>query len=91
MTQEQFVTLGQVIHHLRQNRHEREAAQLEAELARLQNEDEAARASAADAVVQMSHVRVLGRLFIHELSLDDWYRLLDQLADSVRPYRKRVR
>ncbi len=91
MAQDQFVTLNQVVHHLRQNRHESEAAQLEELIARLQSEDDGARAEAAEEVVQMSSVRVLGRAFIDELSLSDWYRLLDQLADSVRPFRKRTR
>ena len=88
MSQDHFVTLNQVVHHLRQNRHESEAAQLEALLTPLQSDDEAARAAAAESVVQMSSVRVLGHAFINELSLPDWYRLLDQMADSVRAYRK---
>jgi len=89
MSQDQFVTLHQVIHHMRQNRHEREATTLEQYLADLTADDQSRQAQAADSIVEMCGVRVLGRAFINELTLHEWYRLLDQLADSVRPFRKR--
>ncbi len=89
MSQDQFVTLNQVVHHLRQNRHEREATTLEQHLADLSSDDQTRQAQAADSIIDMCSVRVLGHTYINELTLHEWYRLLDQLADSVRPYRKR--
>lgn len=77
-------TAARVLLVLRENGIEDLADELEGYLLELSSDDDTVRAKASENIVGLSHVRVLGDLWIETISGREWSQLLEKLRRYAR-------
>lgn len=76
-------SLNAIVKLLRDNNFDPQAKQLETLASRLYIADEREKERVGEEIRQMCHPRWLGDVFIHGISHQEWYELLDRLNRSI--------